>query len=341
MAAEPSPRVLWLTDRGERHQRNALKAAPPSLEVIIKRRPTSQELNELLPTIEYLISERSEPVTAEMIRAATKLKHIVRLGSLIHDIDVEAARAASVRVSLQPVLVSCYAAEYVMMMILALLRRLNRTMNATLSTNHRFGAQRSDENQFFFNWLNYQDIGGLYGKTVAILGMGEIGVELARRLKPFGLGGLYYYKRNRYPKAVEYDLWLRYGEFLQCVKQADVIVSLLPYSEQNDRRIRSGTFAVMKSTALLVHAGSGGVIDEQALVEALQEKRLGGAALDTYEFEPLQPTHSLVKLARDPNSNLLLTPHIASAFIPGDRSDDYGEIVRAVERLPLKYEVSR
>src|SRR5262249_41568490 len=142
-----------------------------------------------------------------------------------------------------------------------------------------------------------------------------------------------------YPKAVEYDLWLRYGEFLQCAKQADILVSLLPYSEQNHPRIRGGTFAVMKPTAMLVHAGGGGVNDEAALGGDLRKRQLAGGTLDTYEFEPLQPVHSLVKFARDPNSNLLLTPHIASAFIPGDRSDDYSEIVRFMERQPLKYEL--
>ncbi len=284
---------------------------------------------ELLVTTAFIISERTEPVTADMIHAAPKLKLIVRLGSLSHEIDLEAARSAGVKVSLQPVLVSCYAAEYVVMMMLALLRRLGRTTNATTAADHGLEAQRSDENQFAFNWLNFTDIGGLYGKTVAILGMGEIGIELARRLKPFGLSGLYYYKRKRYPKSLEYEFWLHYAEFLQCVKQSDIVVSLLPYSAQNDRRIRSGTFAVMKPTTFFVHAGSGGVVDEQALVEALLEHRLAGAALDT----------SLVKLARDPNSNLLLTPHIASVYIPGDRSDDYGEVLRLLGGSPLKYEI--
>jgi phosphoglycerate dehydrogenase-like enzyme len=95
----------------------------------------------------------------------------------------------------------------------------------------------------------------------------------------------------------------------------------------------------MKPTAVLVHAGSGSVIDEQALIEALREKRLAGAALDTYEYEPLQPTHSLLQLARDPNSNLLLTPHVAGASLPDTRPDDYSEILRFLAHEPLKYEI--
>jgi phosphoglycerate dehydrogenase-like enzyme len=71
----------------------------------------------------------------------------------------------------------------------------------------------------------------------------------------------------------------------------------------------------------------------------LHSKKIAGAALDTYEYEPLQPTHSLVKLARDPESNLLLTPHVASASLPADRSEDFAEIVRFLRGEPLKHEV--
>jgi len=169
--------------------------------------------------------------------------------------------------------------------------------------------------------------------------MGEIGVELARRLKPFRLAGLYYYKRKRYPQPVERGLWLRYADMLECVKRADVLVSLLPFTPETDRAIHAGTLALMKPASYLVHAGSGSVIDEQALGEALRSHRLAGAALDTYEYEPLQPTHSLIALARDPNTNLLLTPHTAAASIPEDRSDDFGEIVRFLAYEPLQYEI--
>ncbi len=83
----------------------------------------------------------------------------------------------------------------------------------------------------------------------------------------------------------------------------------------------------MKQGAVLIHAGSGSVIDETALVDALKRGKLAGAALDTYEYEPLQPDHLLVQYAHDPNSNLLLTPHTAGASLPESRADDYAEIV--------------
>ncbi|MCC7451918.1 MAG: hypothetical protein IT324_31210 [Anaerolineae bacterium] len=335
-----NPKLLFLTDRGERHQRAAIKAAPPGIDVIMKRRRSEADLLPILPSIDFLISERNQPVTRTMIEAAPNLKLIVRLGSLSYDIDRAAARARDIRVSVQPVMGSIYVAEHVVMMILAVLKRLGRSMHTAVKATHGLPARRTDENTFAFNWMDYGDLHSLYGKTVSILGMGEIGVELARRLRPFRVEAIYYNKRRRYPQDVEADLGLRYGEMLDCVEHADVLVTLLPFTAETDRSIHAGTLALMKPTAVLVHAGSGSVIDEQALVEALRGHKLAGAALDTYEYEPLQPTHSLVKLASDPDSNLLLTPHTAAAAVgPTDRAEDFGEIARFVAHEPLRYAI--
>src|SRR6266568_2569074 len=173
------PRVLFLTDRGERHQRAALRAAPPDLDVIIRRRPSESEILPLMPTVDFLISERNQPVRTVLLDAAPRLKLIVRLGSLSYDIDVETAHARDIHVSIQPVVGTIYVAEHVLMMTLAVVKRLGRSLSAANAATHGLPARRTDENTFAFNWLNYTDIGGLYGKTVAILGMGEIGIELA------------------------------------------------------------------------------------------------------------------------------------------------------------------
>src|SRR5579864_1556085 len=98
------PRVLFLTDRGERHQRAALRAAPPDLDVIMRRRPADSEILSLLPTVDFLVSERNRPVTKTLLDAASRLKLIVRLGSLSYDIDVDTARAKGIHISVQPVI---------------------------------------------------------------------------------------------------------------------------------------------------------------------------------------------------------------------------------------------
>jgi lactate dehydrogenase-like 2-hydroxyacid dehydrogenase len=118
---------------------------------------------------------------AAMIKAASRLKLIVRLGSLTEGIDLEAARAKGVRISVQPVVGAIFVAEHLIMMILAVLKHLGRSLAVADSASSELPVRRTDENTFAFNWLGFNDIGGLYDKTVAILGMGEIGVELARR----------------------------------------------------------------------------------------------------------------------------------------------------------------
>ncbi len=322
------PIILFLTDRGERQQEWARQAAPTGFNVIIKRRPSDAEIADVLPSVTYMMSERSEPVTAAMIAAAKNLKLIVRLGSLAVGIDLEAARAHNVQVAVQPIIGTMYVAEHVLMMTLATTKRLGRSLWQANTADHGKAAHRTDEDTFAFNWLGINDIGGLVGKTIAILGMGEIGVEFARRIACFRPAAVLYNKRTRYPVAVETELGLTYADQPECVRRADVLISLLPYAAETDCSLNAETFAAMRRGAILVHAGSGSVIDEGALVDALQSGHLAGAALDTYEFEPLQPDHPLVILARDPRSNLLLTPHVAAASLPADRADDYAEIVR-------------
>jgi phosphoglycerate dehydrogenase-like enzyme len=203
------------------------------------------------------------------------------------------------------------------MMTLAVLKRLGRSLHAATEAGHGREPARTDEDTFAYNWLNYPDLRSLQGKTVAILGMGEIGVEAARRLRAFGPSRVLYNKRTPYPSAVERDLLgATWADREDCLSAADVLVSLLPYSADTDRSLDAAAFARMKPGACVVHAGSGSVIDEVALLRALRSGYLGGAALDTFEWEPLEPVHPLVTYACDPDSNLLLTPHVAVAAEP-------------------------
>lgn len=322
------PRILFLTDRSEFHQQQALRDAPPELGVIMRRRPSSDELNEILPTVQFIISERTEIVSRAMIERASNLKLIVRLGSLLVGIDTEAAREKKIKVVLQPVVGTIYVAEHILMMTLATLKHLGRSLWQANAAEHGKPARRTDENNFAFNWLGIGDIGRLYQKTIGIIGMGEIGVEFTRRSLGFAPTAMLYHKRIPYPADIEQTLALTYAEISEIAERADVVISLLPYSTETDRSINEAFFDRMKPGAILVHAGSGSVIDETALLDALKVGKLAGAALDTYEYEPLQPDHALVRYARDPNSNLLLTPHTAGASLPASRAGDYAEIVR-------------
>jgi phosphoglycerate dehydrogenase-like enzyme len=116
--------TLFLTDRSERHQQAALQAAPPELEVVMSRRPPREQIMSLLPQVEFLITERSGIVNAEMIKRAGRLRLIQRLGSLVYDIDLGAASAAGIPVCAVPVWGSMLVAEHMLMQMLALAKRL-------------------------------------------------------------------------------------------------------------------------------------------------------------------------------------------------------------------------
>jgi lactate dehydrogenase-like 2-hydroxyacid dehydrogenase len=183
------------------------------------------------------------------------------------------------------------------------------------------------------------------GATVGILGFGEIGVELARRLRPFLPAQLLYHKRRRLPQAVEQALGLTYASREEIIAEVDFLCSLLPYSPETDYLLDATAFACMKPDAFLVHCGSGSVIDEAALADAIRRGHLGGAALDTFEWEPIPPDNPLLPLARDPQFNVLLTPHTAAGARRTDeasahpRRTDYLNIQRLLRGEPLLYPV--
>lgn len=332
--------VLWLTERGKRHQQRALQSAPPELQVTILRQPDSDTLREQLRQAEFIISERRGEIDAAFMLAASKLRLIVRLGSLYHDIDLMAVRSVGVRLSCQPVMGSIIAAEHCLMMILALLKTLPTAQMLTRTPQRHQLRQRTDEDTFHYNWAGMGTVGGLAGKTVLIMGMGEIGVELARRLQPFGLQCLYYHKRQRYPTAVEEALGISYMPKPDYSK-AEVLVVLLPYSSETEHLIDRKALYQLPRGAMVVQAGSGGTLDEDALYSALQSGHLRGAALDTFEYEPLRADHPLLGLAVAPDANVILTPHIAAGTQFSQPIGDYDEIMRFLRGMPLRFEIKR
>lgn len=333
-------RTLFITDRGQQQQQWALEGAPPELDIIMRRRPPKEEIIALLPEMEFFISERSGVIDADMIAAGRRLRLIQRLGVQTWDIDLEAARAAGIPVCCLPVPTCEMVAEHVVMQALCLIKRVRELMKVA-EDGDDWGRppRRCDEDYFAYNWSRRQNIGGLAGKTVAILGFGEIGVEVARRLKPFGCTVLYQ-KRKRYPAAVEADYGIRYAAPDEIAAAADVIVALLPLGAETEQGLDAAFFAALKAGALFIQSGGSGTVDEEALAAALRSGHLGGAAVDGFTWEPVQPDNPLLALARDPMCNLVLTPHVAAGAITitgALRQGDYVNIVAALKDEPLRY----
>lgn len=333
--------VIFTTERGHRHQQAALDAAPANLDIIMLRQPDKDTLMSHLAEAEYFITERTGVIDAEMIQAAPRLKLILRLGSLTYDIDTEAAKTAGVAVCYWPVGTVIRVAEHLILQMLALSKKLGETEAIALAAGTEWGeSKRTNEDTFAYNWSNRDNVEGLWQKTIGIMGFGEIGAELARRLQGWGCKVLYN-KRRRLPETVETELNLTYTDVDTLFTQSDYIANLLPYFPNTDLMINADYFAKMKDGACLVSCGSGSVIDEAALAEAIKSGKLGGAALDTYEWEPIKADNPLIGLAKA-NYNVLLTPHIAagsSAAAAKERLGDYTNITNHIEGKPLLYRV--
>ncbi|MBM4461473.1 MAG: hypothetical protein FJ011_27575 [Chloroflexi bacterium] len=337
-------RTLFLTERGLRHQQDALNAAPPELDVTILRQPALDALRPPLAEAVFLISERTGVIDREMVAAAPQLKLILRLGSLAHDIDLDAARAAEIVVATWPQRGVIMVAEHLVMQMLALVKRLREVEAITVAAADWGVSQRTDEDTFAYNWSGRQGIGGLWRQTVGIVGFGEIGAELARRLRSWGCRVLYH-RRRRLPAWQEGELGIEYATPETLFAQSDFLVNLLPYFSQTNLSLGATQFAAMKQGAFLVSCGSGSVLDEAALADAVRAGQLAGVALDTFEWEPLKPHNPLRLLATEgPTWNVLLTPHTAAGAPPAgvipSRADDYEPILRFLRGEPTAYRLA-
>lgn len=337
----PRYKTIFTTERGHRHQQTVLEAAPDGLDITMLRQPDRLTLSAALAEADFLISERVGVIDAEIIRSAPELKLILRLGSLSFDIDVEAAKMAGVIVCRWPVGTVIRVAEHTVMQLLALSKKLRQTEAIALAASDRWGeSRRTDEDIFAYNWSERSDVEGIWQKTIGILGFGEIGAELARRLQGWDVN-LLYAKRRRLPQAVEQELGLSYVDEDELFRQCDAVANLLPYFANTDLAIGAERFASMKPGAYFVSCGSGSVVDEAALAEAVRSGKLGGAALDTFEWEPIKPDNPLIALAKA-GHNVLLTPHVAAggaAASTNERIGDYTNIVNFIAGKPLRYRI--
>jgi phosphoglycerate dehydrogenase-like enzyme len=155
-----------------------------------------------------------------------------------------------------------------------------------------------------FNWTSIRDIRVLAENTLGFIGLGENSGEVARRARTFGVR-VVYYKRQRLSVEEETELGgVEYLPLNELLAQADFVSIHVPYSAETEKMIGKKELARRKPRAYLIDTSRGGVIDEEALYDALQSKRIAGAALDVYRYEPVPPNCPLLGL-----DNVLWTPH--------------------------------
>ncbi len=330
-------KTVFVTERPPVHQATAIEAAPETLDITMLASPSRAEIVAALTDAEFLVSERSGRIDAEMIRSAPDLKLIQRLGTRSHDIDLAAAKDAGVVVCCQPLEQSIAVAEQTMALVLALVKRLRDVTEETVSGNDWGPPVASDANTFAINWSNRQGIGSLHDSTVGIIGFGEIGTQLAVRLRAFG-AEIVYNNTTRLPDHVERNEGIRYASLSELLEQCNVVCLLVPSSPLTDSMTNDEFLSRMQPGSILVSTGASTTLDEEAVANAYRSGHLAGVATDGYLHEPIRADNPLLSLAADRRANVILTPHCALGNMQlglSLRAADYTNVSNYLNGRPL------
>lgn len=249
---------------------------------------------------DVLVPSVTDTIDAELIAAAgERLKLIANFGAGVNHIDLRAARARGIVVTNTPGVLTEDTADMTMALILAVPRRLAEGEKLVRSGQ----------------WKGWSP-GGMLGhriggKALGIVGMGRIGQAVARRARAFGLS-IHYHNRHRLPEQVEAELGATFHADLDTMLgQIDILTIHTPLNDASRDLIDARRIGLLGPHVYLINASRGGIVDEEAMVDALEAGRLAGAGLDVWRFEPeIDP-----RLLALPN--VVMTPHMGSATFEG------------------------
>ncbi len=257
---------------------------------------SKDEIIEGIKGKDALLCILSDKIDKDIIESNKELKIIANYGAGFDNIDIATASKYNIHVSNTPKISTISTAELTLALMLGIARRVVEGDKIT-----RAGQ--------FTGWAPLYQLGTeLAGKTLGIIGMGNIGKAVAKRAKAFDMN-IIYNNRSQLAKEVESELGVKFVSQEDLIENSDFISLNLSYNPSLHHLFNEGTFKKMRSNAFLINAARGPLIDEKALLEALKNKVIKGAALDVYEFEP-SVTKGLEEL-----DNIILTPHIGNATV--------------------------
>jgi glyoxylate reductase len=252
---------------------------------------------------DVLVPTVTDRIDAEVLaEAGPALKLIASFGTGVDHVDLAAAQQRGIIVTNTPGVLTEDTADMTMALILAVSRRLAE-------------GERLIRSGGLAGWGPTSMLGHrIWGKRLGILGMGRIGMALARRAKGFGLS-VHYHNRRPVPEDVEAALEATYWESLdQMLAHMDIISVNCPHTPATYHLLSARRLKLIRKEAYIVNTARGEVIDEDTLVKLIETGEIGGAGLDVYENEPaVNP--KLVRLAKQGKVSLL--PHMGSATIEG------------------------
>jgi len=251
-----------------------------------------EELKAIIGDYDALMIRSGTTVTADIIEAADKLRIIGRAGVGVDNVDVPAATKRGVLVVNSPEGNTIAAAEQALALMLALSRHVPHAHASTMAGG----------------WDRKKYVGNeLYKKKLGVVGLGKIGSHVARVAKAMGMDVMAYDPFVSAERAKQ--MQVRLMPLPALFAEADFISLHLPRTPDTENLVNAELLKTMKSTARLVNCARGGIIDEAALAEAVENGTIGGAALDVYANEPLEAGSPL----RQVRERLILTPHLGAS----------------------------
>ncbi len=280
--------VVWNYTAGPRLRRRLDALAADGLTVAVCPETDDVRLFDLLADAEVLW-HCLRPVDARLLAAAPHLKLVQKIGVGVNTIDLAAARARGVAVCNMPGTNSRAVAEHTLALTLAVLRQVPRfDADVRRGTGWSWPATRQD------------GLGEIAGRTVGLVGFGSVPRVLAPILTAMGARVLYTARSPKHANAAEFR------SLENLLRESDVVSLHLPLTEETERLLDGAAFAAMKPGAVLINTARGPLVDDDALMQALDSGHLAGAGLDVFTAEPTATDHPL--LARD---DVVLSPHVA------------------------------
>jgi glyoxylate reductase len=283
----------------------AADLVPAEFRLLLVSNREREELLSLMPEADFLLVATAR-VDEELLRAAPRLRLVQHQGVGYDNIDVDACRRAAIPVALTPEGTTTGVAEHTLLLILSLFRHLVALDTAVRRGEWPVWSMRSRSVE-------------LAGKSVGLIGFGRIGREVARRARAFDTTTVYH-DAARAPAAVETELGATYVARDDLLRQADVVSLHAPLTAETRGLIGERELRLMQPHAVLINTARGALVDEPALVRALDKGWIAGAGLDVLAQEPPRPDNPLLT-----RPNVILTPHVAA----GTR-DAYRTKMRAV-----------
>ncbi|MBB1471772.1 MULTISPECIES: D-glycerate dehydrogenase [unclassified Luteimonas] len=243
----------------------------------------------------------NDRIGAAEVAGAPRLRAVANVGVGYNNLDIAALDARGIVATNTPDVLTETTADFGFALMMATARRITEAEHWLRAGNWQ-------------GWGFHELLGtGIHGSTLGILGMGRIGQGIARRARGFDMRVLYH-NRNRLPDSVERDCAAAYVDRDTLLATSDHLVLVLPYSAANHHIIDAAALARMRPGATLTNIARGGLVDEDALADALAGGRLAAAGLDVFEGEPVVNPRLLGC------RNVVLTPHIASATLATRRA---------------------